>query len=659
MFKTKLQQLMAALLVVALVIGAFGVAVNAAPASQEVRAQKVTGTIDGAANGEFPKIWLGLETEPNNQTATVTIEWDRFDTDGIGFYLLDETGLKEVQSGSKDVREANLAVSQTPDGAPGNIESASFKATGTDYTIVVFNDSPQAASFTLSVDNGFITNGDGSVVDANAPAKTDETTEEAAPVSESEPVTATVTTTTVITTTTTTAPEPATTVAVTQQKVVRATEVKGELPTKDSQHYLGLVPDARDADISLTLSYDPQDSQELARRLNFWVLDEQGFKQYAQGGARLSTIAIAAGSTNVDTAANERMANFKASGEGDYTVIVYNSSDVPATYTLTAKNAMLVDDSGQTLTAQEQMTATIPAGATTAPAAGGETTAPAAAAKPAKPASTGAAGEPGGTYTVKSGDTLAIIARDVYGDFQLYEELCAYNDIEDCNVIEVGDVIKLPTEEELRSGATAPAAAPAATTTPVATATPAASSPVSGSSTVTETTAITDTGAVTETGAVSGTEAMSGTTKADENAAEGDIIDVLVASGNYKNLVAALEAAGLVDALRAEGPFTLFAPTDAAFSAFDKTAPGVVAELLTDPTGQLTQILLYHAVSGEYTTADITDGLELTTLQGKSLTLRVDGDVIGVNSATVSDPDLMATNGVVQGIDNILLPPTE
>ncbi|MCB0049889.1 MAG: LysM peptidoglycan-binding domain-containing protein, partial [Caldilinea sp.] len=63
--------------------------------------------------------------------------------------------------------------------------------------------------------------------------------------------------------------------------------------------------------------------------------------------------------------------------------------------------------------------------------------------------STGVAGEPGGTYTVQSGDTLAIIARDIYGDFRLYEQLCAYNNIADCNVIEVGQVINLPTAEEI------------------------------------------------------------------------------------------------------------------------------------------------------------------------------------------------------------------
>ena len=127
----------------------------------------------------------------------------------------------------------------------------------------------------------------------------------------------------------------------------------GQLPTQDAQHYLGLAPDTRDANITLRMTFEPQDQQELARRLNFWVLDQQGFDRYAAGDARLSSVAIAAGSSNVDTADNEREANFTASGTADYTVIVYNSSNISTTYTLTSENAMLLDDSAQTITAQE------------------------------------------------------------------------------------------------------------------------------------------------------------------------------------------------------------------------------------------------------------------------------------------------------------------
>ena len=163
------------------------------------------------------------------------------------------------------------------------------------------------------------------------------------------------------------------------------------------------------------MTYDPQDNTELARRINFWVLDEAGFKRF-QDGDSASTVALAAGSKfflDPDTS-NKRSATFKSTGFGPYTVIVQNNSRVPATYDLTATGGILIDDSGQTITAQQAGGA--------APAATGATTETATAGATHgydrhdddrhDTAGSGVVGEPGGSYTVKSGDTLAIIARD-------------------------------------------------------------------------------------------------------------------------------------------------------------------------------------------------------------------------------------------------------
>jgi uncharacterized surface protein with fasciclin (FAS1) repeats len=676
MSKTGLQRLLAAFLVLTLLVSMTSIAAIAAPVSQQVAATEVAGTIDGAAPGEFPRIWLGLETEPIGQQTTVTIEWDRFDTENIGFYVLDAEDLTAVIDGT-DPRVANLGTSETVVEGPGNQEAVTFRATSDRYTIIVFNDSPQAASFTLSTNNGVITNDDGSVTDPSAPAdeEADEVGEEATatPVAEEEgadagdeaaatptPEEETAAATPVAeeeSATATPVPaeeEAAAPAAVSAEPVaVEATEMVGQLPTQDSQHYLGLSPDLRDANITLSMTFEPQDQEELARRLNFWVLDQQGFDRYAAGDARLSSVAIAAGSTNVNTAANEREANFTASGTADYTVIVYNSSNISTTYTLAAENAMLMDDSGQTLTAQEAQPAAAAAPADDEDEAADAETADEGddATTPARPA--GERGEPGGTYTVQSGDTLALIAADVYGDFRLYEELCAFNNIDDCDRIEVGDVINLPTTDEIGSGATAaPAAAETEVETPAATAT----ETVTGTTSLTGTAAVTTTDAVTGTDTVTDTEAAADDEEAD--AAEGDLVDVLVASGNYRTLLSALEAASLVDALRADGPFTVFAPTDAAFEALEEAAPGALQELLADPGGQLTQILLYHVASGEVLSEDVTSGMEVATLQGDSASLEIRGDAILINGANVSDPDLAASNGVAHGIDAVLIPPS-
>ena len=90
-----------------------------------------------------------------------------------------------------------------------------------------------------------------------------------------------------------------------------------------------------------------------------------------------------------------------------------------------------------------------------------------------------------------------------------------------------------------------------------------------------------------------------------------DIVDTAVAAGQFKTLAAALGAAGLVDTLKGPGPFTVFAPTDAAFAALPA---GTIETLLADPTGLLTDILLYHAVAGVAMSTDLTDGMMVTTL---------------------------------------------
>src|SRR6185503_16005405 len=106
-------------------------------------------------------------------------------------------------------------------------------------------------------------------------------------------------------------------------------EMKGELPTQNTQHYFDLVPSERDGNVTLTLSYDPQDSSELARRLNFWLLDEAGFNKYSDptSDVVLSALAIAAGSSAPGLLPNQRQAKFTASGLGPYILIVYNNSE--------------------------------------------------------------------------------------------------------------------------------------------------------------------------------------------------------------------------------------------------------------------------------------------------------------------------------------------
>ncbi len=131
-----------------------------------------------------------------------------------------------------------------------------------------------------------------------------------------------------------------------------------------------------------------------------------------------------------------------------------------------------------------------------------------------------------------------------------------------------------------------------------------------------------------------------------------DIVDTAVAAGSFKTLVAAVQAADLVDTLKGAGPFTVFAPTD---DAFAKLPPGTVEGLLADKA-KLTAVLTYHVVAGKVTAADVGGLTEAATVQGAMIKIDTTSGV-KINDATVIKADVMATNGVIHVIDTVLLPP--
>lgn len=156
-------------------------------------------------------------------------------------------------------------------------------------------------------------------------------------------------------------------------------------------------------------------------------------------------------------------------------------------------------------------------------------------------------------------------------------------------------------------------------------------------------------------------EATATETAAEEAAAEpsvptADIVDTAVGAGTFGTLVAAVQAAGLVDTLKGEGPFTVFAPTDEAFAALPA---GTLEQLLAHPQDQLSKILLYHVVPGKVMAADVEDGMEAATVQGSPVKFMVADGKVMINDATVITADIEATNGVIHVIDRVILPPTE
>ena len=140
-------------------------------------------------------------------------------------------------------------------------------------------------------------------------------------------------------------------------------------------------------------------------------------------------------------------------------------------------------------------------------------------------------------------------------------------------------------------------------------------------------------------------------------AAEKDVVDTAVEAGQFKTLVAAIKAAGLVDTLKGKGPFTVLAPTDEAFA---KLPAGTVETLLKpENKGKLVKILTYHVIPGKAMAADVVklDGKEVRSVEGSPIDVKVSGETVMVENAKVVKTDVTASNGVIHAIDTVIMPP--
>jgi uncharacterized surface protein with fasciclin (FAS1) repeats len=130
-----------------------------------------------------------------------------------------------------------------------------------------------------------------------------------------------------------------------------------------------------------------------------------------------------------------------------------------------------------------------------------------------------------------------------------------------------------------------------------------------------------------------------------------NIVDSAISAGNFTTLVAGLKSAGLTETLTGKGPFTVFAPTD---EAFKKLPQGALDALLKDPA-KLKGVLTYHVVQGRFAAKDVKSG-DVMTVQGSALTAAVTSSGVQVNGAHVRQTDIDATNGVIHGIDAVIMP---
>ena len=153
---------------------------------------------------------------------------------------------------------------------------------------------------------------------------------------------------------------------------------------------------------------------------------------------------------------------------------------------------------------------------------------------------------------------------------------------------------------------------------------------------------------------ISASSLFAGECSASKAAASKDIVDVAVSVDDFSTLVAAVKAAGLVDTLKGDGPFTVFAPTN---DAFAKLPAGTVETLLKPENKEkLVAVLTYHVVPGKVKAADVVKLSSAATVQGSSIVIKVEGGKVMVDNANVVKTDIETSNGVIHIIDSVILP---
>lgn len=442
------------------------------------------------------------------------------------------------------------------------------------------------------------------------------------------------------------------------------------------KRYVAVQPLIPGQPMRVVMAFDPQDQQELRRRSGFFVLDGDRLRRFFAGGSLLDNN-LAAGSQTSDRAANELVAVIDQPS-GEYTLVIYNDTDIPMNFRLSVENGGFPGEAIQASQPVEE-SAAIPVAS-----------APSQAQSQPSVAQTVVASRDASTdpiYTVKSGDTLGLIAQNVYGDLGLYSRLCSYNGIGDCNLIEVGQQLRTPPVAQL-SGTAAPAPASRDAASVAQNVSASAPGPAGSSYTV----APGDTlgtiaqklygdfqrfreictlNGLSDCNIVSvgqvlrlpaGGAAQASTPSQPVAAAPSvpgqtsgvGVVPTLEGTNDKSVFLSLWNSTGLLALLETDGPFTLFVPSDAAFAPVLETNLAMWME----NKQVLERILSYHVLLRSFDASGLTGAVDLPTLEGS--TVRVERTASGgllVNGAQVVGTPINASNGMIYTIDQVLSPP--
>ena len=611
---------LAAFLALALVAGPYALTAQGSVESS---------TVSGQLNQQFAKHYLGLQVIDTSQPVTIKMDYQPQHShtldENSGFYVFKQSGfdryINAVPPSDSAFRTGTL---ESMEGIKRKVTQIGADDVPDIVTIVVYNDITMDLSYTLTGENvRFVDESGEQVVSGSTPA----VPETATPPPGGLQAAAT---------------SAATPQAVVTTSAVRSTWVRGQLNEQFAKHYLGLSVVDTGQPVTIKMEYDPQDSGLIDDSSGFYVFKLSGFDRYINAASPSESVFVSGSLDSMD-GIKRKVAEISIDDVGEVVALVtYNDTTMPFSYTLQGENILFLDDSGEQVEG-DRVVVQQPAAGTDASSTTGGTVI-----------------SQGTTYTVKAGDTLGTISSQAYGTTDYWSSICTANSLSNCDLIEVGDVLTIPSQADadayLSGGAPTPAATAAATAVATAVATPAATADAMPEATATAAPAATA-GAMPEATATA-TPAVTAMPEptSDAGMMEDDLIEVAQDYEQLDILLLALDLAGLTSSVADGGPYTIFAPTNAAFASL----PEARLDMLMADSELLADTLRYHIVSGKLKTSDLSAQTSLTTLHGETIDISTGDDgSLAVEGISIVTSDVEASNGVIHFIHQLLPDPDD
>ena len=576
----------------------------------------VSSTVSGQLNEQFAKHYLELQVIDSSQPVKIKMDYQPQHSNTLdessGFYVFKQSGFdRYINAAPPSESVFSTGSMETMGGIKRKTAEIGSADASEVVTIVVYNDTTLALSYTLTGENvTFVDESGEQVVSGTTPSAPATST----PTASAREVAA------------------ATPVAVVTTGAVRSIWVSGGLNEQFAKHYLGVEIVDTGQPATIKMVYDPQDSQQVDDSSGFYVFKQTGYDRYLNASPPSDSVFLTGSLESMD-GIKRKVVEVVVDDVSDIVALVtYNDTTMAFSYTLTGENILFLDDSGEQVEG-DRVVVQQPADGTSDP-----------------PAAVGTDIAPGSSYTVQTGDTLGTISLRAYGSTTNWSAICTANSLTNCDIIESGDLLTIPILAQTDTSGTGGTATPAATAAATADAMPEATAAATAAATaeaMPEATAAATPEATAEAMPEPTSQAETGGSNLIEVAEDYEQLDILLL---------ALDLAGMSATIADGGPYTIFAPTNAAFASL----PEARLDMLMADSALLAETLKFHVVSGSLKTTDLASLSTLTTLQGGTIDVSTGSDgALSVEGISIVTSDVEASNGVIHFIHQLLPDPDE